>query len=361
MKKRKDGNYEKTVTIDGKRIHVYGRTQTEIAQQIEALYMDKANGMLGANTIITFEKYAYHWLELHIANKSENTKMVYTRAVNHIVPLIGRIYLVDLKRSEIESALNMFNETVPTRNRILLVTRMILNMAMDDGIIKYNPAMNIKPLKHQYAEKRMLTDKERDAFLNCEVSDTERMFADLLYYTGMRRGEVLGLSRKAIKGDAIRLTEQLQWHKDGSPYITDLKTFASKRDIPVPPELKNRLNDYLKAHNDSIYIFNPLITRHRFQTMWKHILIAMARYMNPNYKPDKSMRDYLISDCPVNITVHQLRHNYASLLYNANVDVRTAQKILGHSNVATTLSIYSHLSEQKEKSEIEKIMDIFAI
>lgn len=47
------------------------------------------------------------------------------------------------------------------------------------------------------------------------------------------------------------------------------------------------------------------------------------------------------------LTPHYFRHNYASILYNAGIDVLSAKKFLGHSNVKTTLEIYSHLSKEK--------------
>lgn len=59
------------------------------------------------------------------------------------------------------------------------------------------------------------------------------------------------------------------------------------------------------------------------------------------------------------ITPHYLRHNYASVLYNAGVDVLSAQRYLGHANAKITLEIYSHLSAQKEKYSAEQLQGAF--
>ena len=55
------------------------------------------------------------------------------------------------------------------------------------------------------------------------------------------------------------------------------------------------------------------------------------------------------------LTAHQLRHGTATLLYEAGVDVYTAQRILGHAKVSTTMEIYTELREKKEKQSIKKL------
>ena len=54
-------------------------------------------------------------------------------------------------------------------------------------------------------------------------------------------------------------------------------------------------------------------------------------------------------------TAHQLRHSYATMLYDADVDVKTAQKLLGHADFGVTMKIYTHLSAEKETAGIEKL------
>ena len=59
------------------------------------------------------------------------------------------------------------------------------------------------------------------------------------------------------------------------------------------------------------------------------------------------------------LTPHYFRHNYASILYNAGIDVLSAKKFLGHSNVKTTLEIYSHLSKEKEDANAAAVRGVF--
>jgi integrase len=55
------------------------------------------------------------------------------------------------------------------------------------------------------------------------------------------------------------------------------------------------------------------------------------------------------------ITAHMLRHTYATLLYDANVDIKSAQRYLGHSDIETTLEVYTHLTKHKQDESIEAI------
>ena len=58
---------------------------------------------------------------------------------------------------------------------------------------------------------------------------------------------------------------------------------------------------------------------------------------------------------PEPFTAHQLRHSYATMLYDADVDVKTAQKLLGHADFSVTMKIYTNLSTEKERAGIEKL------
>ena len=55
------------------------------------------------------------------------------------------------------------------------------------------------------------------------------------------------------------------------------------------------------------------------------------------------------------LTAHQMRHSYASMLFDAGVDVKSAQKFLGHTDIEVTLSIYTHLSKFKEETAINAL------
>ena len=357
MARRKDGLLEKTVTIEGKRIHVYGKTQKEIKEKIDELYYQSFKGTLGINERTTFEAYTKHWLEVYLVGYAHNTELSYTRAANHLIKGLGKHPIGDLKRSEIEKALNNHADAPTMRNKMLSVCRMIFAMAIDDGLVLSNPAANIKKEKEEHKGKDRFTEKEIEAIKNADFTDMERLMVDLLYNTGIRRGELLGITPKSISNGILHVTQQSQFDKNGKGYVSDPKTFKSKRDIPVPKWLENEFKEYVKNH-PSVYVFEPIRNKNQFYRVWRQIMYKVIWYYKPDYIPP-SEHDPKMSDIPCDITPHYFRHNYASILYDNKVDVKTAQKLLGHASIATTLGIYTHLSEGVYLHSEDVIRDIF--
>ena len=117
------------------------------------------------------------------------------------------------------------------------------------------------------------------------------------------------------------------------------KTVAGMREIPIPSSLCEELVN--RMTKKSGYIFpgksEEYMSIAEFARMWK------------NYKAITGL----------NIVPHQLRHQFATFLYDAGVDVKSAQKILGHSNVTTTMNIYTHLSQERKDDSANKIESFF--
>ena len=107
-----------------------------------------------------------------------------------------------------------------------------------------------------------------------------------------------------------------------------------------------------------------------FDESLEHIILALAsqatiavsniRYLEeikdqmvivPKYR--ELIRQFLKS-LDLDITPHQLRHTYATNLFNSNVNVKTAQAYLGHSSLSMTMDIYTHLTKERSKSEMSK-------
>lgn len=354
--KRKDGRLQKGVTIDGVRHYVYGYTEREIAERIAELWDEKYNGI---QNDITFEAYAWHWINVALVEKSLNTYISYERAMRHMIDQIGRLRVQDIKRSEIEQALNEYVDTPNTRVKMLMVTRMILGMAVDDGICKNNAAQNIRIQKPHPEERERLSKKETEAVMKADLPTVLRLLVDIFYYTGIRKGEALGLTRKSIGDGVLHITEQRQFDKQGAPYTTTLKSKNAARDVPITAELEKRIRAFAKT-TDTIYLFERISTRHKFSAAWKKVEIAFLKILKPDYKTGRrGLRDVTKKQIPCRITPHVLRHNYASILHDKGIDVLVAQKLLGHSSIATTLGIYTHLDKGAETKRFDDIRDIF--
>lgn len=356
MARRKDGYLEKTITINGHRVHVYGHTEREIREKIDELYDEKYKGITND---ITFRDYGEHWYPIVTAELSENTRLSYRRTLNHAIRLLGDLRVQDIKRSEIEKALNDLNDRPTMKEKTLMIIRRIIDMAVDDEICKYNPASNIRANKPCKETRDRLSHRETEAVKKAIMRDDLRLFVDILFHTGIRKGEALGLTRKSIGDGVIHIREQRQFDRKGNPYTTTLKTYNSRRDIPIPAELEKRLRDYAKS-TDTIYLFDQISTRRRFVTAWKKVEIAIVRVNNPDYKPPKKIGELNMKDIPCDITPHVFRHNFCSVLHDQGVDVLVARDLMGHADITTTLAIYTHLDKDKKFDHFNEVRDIMS-
>jgi integrase len=149
----------------------------------------------------------------------------------------------------------------------------------------------------------------------------------------------------------INVKNALVFRKDGSSYIKNMpKTAAGFRSIPIPPPLKKILSVYL----DTLTFANPYLftqqktgrlhTKSSYTKMTARIRLALnaaAGGLN-RVNPVTHRREIAINMID-GLTDHTFRHNYATRLHAAGVPVKSAQYLLGHESVETTLRIYTHL------------------
>lgn len=358
MKKRKDGRYEKMLSLDGQRIHIYGRTREEIKAKEEEVRAQYYAGFLNIDTNISFGEYAEHWMEVRLPSLSLNTQDGYARAVRHLCSHLGRKYLVDIKRSEVEKALNEHRDTPTQRNRMRSVGSMIYKMAIDDGLLYVNPFDNIEKLKTWRKDRRVFTERETHAILTADLEPTERLIIDILYHTGIRKGELLGLSPKSVCKGHLHIFEQSLTDGTGAAEITPiLKTESAYRDIPIPEWLEAEIRAYMREY-PAVHIFDTARSKNTFYNRWYHCMIGISKVLYPNYIP-KSLHNARAEDFPFYCGPHDFRHNYCSILHEKGVDVHIAKQIMGHNSIQTTLAIYTHLSEKATEKELQKVASIF--
>lgn len=151
----------------------------------------------------------------------------------------------------------------------------------------------------------------------------------------LRKGEALALTYADIdkENKVIHITKSLAY-KYNTPYIKDPKTAAGVRDVPLLDELAPFIPDG-EPHE---FVFSPdgenrPMSMMVFQRKWANFQKATG----------------------ITCTAHQLRHSFATMLYDADVDVKQAQDILGHTTEAMTMDVYTKISERKRKSAADNL------
>ena len=93
-----------------------------------------------------------------------------------------------------------------------------------------------------------------------------------------------------------------------------------------------------------------------YDRRWLHYCKDMGFVEDtPETRISKQGKTYVIHNYKPTLTAHSLRHGYATILFEADVDVHTAKKLLGHADIKTTMAIYTHLREKKQHESVDKL------
>ena len=177
-----------------------------------------------------------------------------------------------------------------------------------------------------------------------------------MLYCGLRRGELLALLWSDIDLDnqTLSVTKAADMPTNATT-IKKPKTRAGIRTVPIPNAILPALQ-WAKSETKSMYVCPNMTTggimsAQAYGQAWR----SYMHYLNiqAGGKDRSRINPKIVAMEP--FTAHQLRHSYATMLYDADVDVKTAQKLLGHADFGVTMKIYTHLSAEKETAGIEKL------
>jgi len=349
MKKRPDGRYQISALIgrndngSPKRKVVYGNTQREVKEKANDL-RTKYNMGLDIDSNITVGEWDLQWLKVYKCGLEYKTLEMYNSIVkNYIVKPIGNIRLNKLKTIHIQNIVNENSDKSWIVKKFKLTINQILEQAVINDIIFRNPAIGVKlpPLEKKHT-KRALSEQEEKAIKSLELDEKTKCFVYLLMYTGMRKSEALSLTINDIDKCKMLITvcKTLVFKVNQSDVKDTTKTSAGVRSIPIFEPLKDVLFNYVDSL-DTEYLFTTSSGKTFSDTVYRRMWGKFEKAMGTK-----------------NITAHIFRHNFATMLYNAGVDIKEAQSILGHKSVQVTMDIYTHLSTQK-RDEATKKMNAF--
>lgn len=208
----------------------------------------------------------------------------------------------------------------------------------DLNLIIELPTTNIKiPKEKSNTTKKALTKKETSALLNKLKDHRFYIVAFIAANSGMRMGEILGLTWNDIdfKNNTLNVNKQWKILKNKKPGFGSVKSKNSNRIIPISKNVVNKFKNYKKNNPTDIY-----------NRVAPFNASSIDKYLNPK------LREF------AGISLHELRHTYATLLISSGIDFKTAAKILGH-DVEQTMKTYSHVTDDMMKKATGIIENIF--
>lgn len=346
-----------------------GNTKKEALEALNDAIYKHNNGFIEPKKM-TYDEYMHDWLEFIKENRKLNTYERYNQLYkNNIAPYIGNLLLKDIKALNIEKLLNkakkqgLSNTTV---QGIYGVINSSLNRAVKLQIINDNICRFVERPKREKFVAETLTIDEFNMILN-ELDKNnygDYMFSLALTTTlelGLRRGELGGLEWNDINFDnnSIRIKNNLVY-TNNSVELGTPKTEDSNRTIYASNELLSKFKAYKKIQALNKLEFGQFYEKNVFNGKTFDFIFTWenGKYIHPNYYTLKFSRIIKKLDIEKKVRFHDLRHTNATLLLQQGIDFKTIQVRLGHSDINTTLNIYSHVTTDMQKNATEKISSL---
>ena len=362
-KKRQDGRYliqiKKGMKPDGKPDYenIYARTIQELEQKAADFRSMLAKGIVIDDRGMTLETWANRWLSVYKTGKELNTYKMYSHSLKkHIIPNLGFYKLKDLRQHHVQSFINKlaadgYTKTIINARQTL---KQLLDRALEDEYIVKNVASSVDMPAIRKPKKRTMTPREKHVATSADYDAKSRAFVFTLLYTGIRRGEILALTKKDI--DIIQRTVTISKviiFDKGKPILKPIpKSDAGNRIIPVPDVLLAPLSKHLSEVGGDIVFPMPtggnLMTEGSYRRFWEKI----ARHMSDCLADDEVLAD--------DMTPHLFRHTYCTDLYYAGIDLKAAQYLMGHNTIEVLLGIYTHLDRSNDDVTAERINYYFS-
>ena len=365
--------------IGGKRqrVYFYGKTKDE-AEQKKLAYMRTHPAKSNPDDRnITLGTWADRWLKLYKSALADNTQEMYKSGVIYIKKFIYEdekgssipikdMKIVDVRPYHLQAlAASMSGFSKSYIRQIRQTMGQIFETACDNHIISESPALRLSFPSGSYEGHRALEEFEKELVYKHWREHRAGLWAMIMMYAGLRRGEVI-----ALTWNNVDLKKRLLYvdtsHDVKHKKNKDPKSEAGDRVIPLLPQLYNALAEMEKKSGAvCLSVKGKQLTEIAFRRGWEGYMLVLERALNgiEPYNRTGGWRKDIARANPdhkqVDFDPHDLRYTYATMLYDAGVDVKTAQVLLGHKDLATTMKIYTQLSEKTKKSSIDKLMNYF--
>lgn len=334
-----------------------GTLKQVIDRRDELLYEVK-HFQIKPDSNMNFLEYAKLWLKDYAEiNIKPSTLYGYKSCLNaHILPRFKDYKLSDITVYELEKFYNdlrktkslnpdsngnhnLLSEAVVRHQHSLLCV--MLNTAVKWDFINFNPCLKLtKPPTVTRKEMKFYDEEElKKLFQHLEYENlTFKTAIYLLTLGGMRRGECLGLFWEHVDFEkkTITIKNNLLNIREKGVYLDTPKTKKSKRTISLPDICFDLLKK-LKAKQE--------LEKEMFSNDWMDTEFVFKDEYGNYYNPSRLSRQWVLFQKKHNlkhIRLHDLRHTCATYLLSHNVPIATVSKKLGHSNIYTTLDVYTH-------------------
>ena len=341
----------------------------EKEEELRYRIMAKKSG-LNVDSDIRFTVFLKDWLKMMRSSVTDVTYSSYEKAIkNKIIPYFDRFHPNLLLREVTAKQIQDYYSYEMDVNRVSTNTvihrhaniRKALQYAFKTDLIASNPADKVqRPRKNPFQTKPYKAEELEKLFKAVKGTNLE-LGVILAAFYGLRRSEVVGLKWDAIDFERKTIAIQhtvVQTTVNGKEVLIgkdSTKTKSSHRTLPLVAPFEEFLLNLKEKQNINRKICGTSYCRDYLDYVYVN---EMGELMKPNYLTEvfpKFLKNHGLRQ----IRFHDLRHSCATLLYANGVALKDIQEWLGHSDIATTSNIYTHLDYSSKVASANAIMGVF--
>lgn len=324
----------KSFTFDGKRYYVNADTETEAEVKKALKLKELEEGKYTVHREMTLKRWAEMCMETYkrptVAEKTyENYVGILDRCILREIghKPISKIKPIDCQRV-VNAQAGKSNSQI---NMTIRLMRFVFNKAVKEKLILENPADDLAKPKGTKKKRRAVTPQEREAFLTVTENTNRFNVFLLMYYCGCRPGEAIKVKRSDI--ELVNDVPML--------HVRGTKTAYADRFVPMPLVLYERFKDlpqsaFVAPNGNGVDKMTDQAYKRCWHMLWREMNLAMGC----NTYRNQLMPPYPLSD---DFVPYCLRHTYCTDLQKKGVDIRTAQRLMGHADIRMTANVYTHV------------------
>lgn len=360
----------------GKTINFYDTKLSIVRKKMNDAKYEDEHGTFGNGQKITVNEWFDVWLENYKKDiVSDSTYKNYKNSYKkHLKPKIGHKLVSKCRSIDIQSILNdMYDNeySYGSMNLVRITAHALFDGAVNNEFITKNPVnTTVKCKQREVEEARVLTVSEQNDFISYASKSMYFNAYALMLQTGMRSGEIGGLFWSDIDFETktLYVNRTLLFSKEkGGAYFGKPKTKTSIRDIPLTDDaiellkkqkiqkfkMRATSNSWDKTKEFEDLVFTTSNGKPVNHATFNNNIIRIVTNINVDRRAlAEETKDY-VEFKPMH--AHTLRHSFATRCIENGMKPKTLQKILGHSQISTTMDLYVTVTDDEKRQEMQKI------
>lgn len=365
---RKDGLYQgRYKDRFGKYKTIYNAKLTVLRKDLACAISDNVN-YSSVQDDITLDAWFNRWVEVYKKKSVRpNTLREYTNTYNKsISPYLGQRNINSLIKSDIQLLIDRASEDnykYERQNKIKVILTDMFARAIEDDLMIKNPAKGVKLRADKEVKAFALSLEQQEEFFNtCKGTFYDNLY-NVAVNTGLRPGELFALTLDDVNLEKgyIDVNKTLVYQKylddDCKTFhIEPPKTKQSYRKVPINSECRKYLEKQLelkqivkskRPKQQNNYLFVTKFNTPLNSVIYSDSIKAIIEQINLTRSFDNEFPKF---------SGHTFRHTFATRCFEAGVQPKVVQSYLGHASLKMTMDLYTHITEEKANSDIERIV-----